>query len=138
MCYNLVFSIVSGNTKKQSQKVSFSKIIFTNFFAYFSLALYRMHMHAASKLNTSKRHSYGKCFSYHLGYFQILGLHDWTMMRNGVAPFNGALYSTVTTSLFTVYFRDETTSILWAFIAGGGFIRLSEITTAFLSNMHNT
>ena len=59
-------------------------------------------------------------------------------MRNGVAPFNGALYSTVTTSLFTVYFRDETTSILWAFVAGGGFIRLSEITTAFLSNMHNT
>ena len=79
------------------------------------------------------------CFSLTiLGYFQILGLHDWTMMRNGVAPFNGALYSTVTTSLFTVYFRDETTSILWAFVAGGGFIRLSEITTAFLSNMHNT
>jgi len=54
----------------------------------------------------------------------ILGLHDWTMMRNGVAPFNGALYSTVTTSLFTVYFRDETTSILWAFVAGGAFISI--------------
>ena len=47
------------------------------------------------------------------------------MMRNGVAPFNGALFSTVTTSLFTVFFpsAEGRTSILWAFIAGGGLIR---------------
>jgi len=54
----------------------------------------------------------------------FLRLHSWDMMRNGVAPFNGALYSTVTSSLFPVFFRDDRTPILWAFIAGGGFVSI--------------
>ena len=50
------------------------------------------------------------------------------MMRNGVAPFNGALYSTVATSLFPVFFKTdvegERTAVLWIAVAVGGLIRL--------------
>ena len=55
--------------------------------------------------------------------FQILQIHPWFMMRNGVAPVNAVLVGTVFSALFPVVFCMERTPALWVFIVLGSFSR---------------
>ena len=54
---------------------------------------------------------------------QILEIHPWQMMRNGVASVNAVLVGTVFSALFPVVFEGERTLALWIFISIGSFCR---------------
>ena len=55
--------------------------------------------------------------------FQILQIHPWAMMRNGVAPVNAVLVGTVFSALYPVVFCTERTTAMWVFIVLGSFSR---------------